>query len=196
MYLKTALYSEPKHIDIKRFNLPQHHISEPVSEPGWFYQPEGLPVWPVYRVGGAVGPSNRGEDSSKISPQPQHLIKRRSCPKSYNKMTDNKSLIIYESQHRIYFFYHYMFLLIIHYLTANSGFPGVMSPSYNATGQFLSQRLLLHLNLGATICLGASDLINSSVSISSGISSSSGSCNRIGTAAGLRTKQFKRDISC
>lgn len=89
-----------------------------------------------------------------------------------------------------------MFLLIIHYLTANSGFPGVMSPSYNATGQFLSQRLLLHLNLGATICLGASDLINSSVSISSGISSSSGSCNRIGTAAGLRTKQFKRDISC
>lgn len=113
-------------------------------------------------------------------------------------MTDNKSFdnLWKLAQNLPVFFYHYLLIIHYTYLTANSGFPGVMSPSYSATGQFLSQRLLLHLNLGATICLGASDLINSSVSISSGISSSSGSCNRIGTAAGLRTKQFKRDISC
>lgn len=111
-------------------------------------------------------------------------------------MTDNKTFDNLWKLAKNLFSYHYLLIIHYTYLTANSGFPGVMSPSYSATGQFLSQRLLLHLNLGATICLGASDLINSSVSISSGISSSSGSCNRIGTAAGLRTKQFKRDISC
>lgn len=90
MYLKIVLYLEFKYIDIKRFNLFQYYIFELVSELGWFYQLEGFLVWLVYRVGGAVGLLNRGEDFLKIFLQFQYLIKCRFCLKSY-KMIDIKS---------------------------------------------------------------------------------------------------------
>lgn len=196
MYLKIVLYLEFKQIDIKRFNLFQYYIFELVGELGWFYQLEGFLVWLVYRVGGVVGLLNRGEDFLKIFLQFQYLIKCRFCLKSYNKMIDNISLIIYESQYRIYFFYYYMFLLIIYYLTVNFGFLGVMFFLYNVIGQFFSQRFFFYLNLGVIICLGVSDFINLFVLIFFGIFLFFGFCNRIGTVVGFRIKQFKRDISC